>query len=373
MAHPLFRVIDTGLRSGRKNIAFDQAMIDAHQCGEIPDTIRFIHFKPVALLGRHQALSQEIKKQACLMQGIEIGRRITGGGAIYLDEGQLGWALVMRRSTLNLGDLGNTAKMICEAAAAGLSTLGIEARFRPRNDIEVEGRKISGTGGFFDGDTLIYQGTVLVDLNKEKMFSALNVAKAKLERKSLDSAADRVTCLRALLADQTPDMQSLESALIDGFTRHLGITARWGKVRDVEERRASTLYDEEIGTDDFVEEIDDPARKTDVLCGTCISAGGTINAFVRLEGASNERIREVLLTGDFFVTPPRIIYDLEASLRRVSLGEIQAHILAFFETANAGMLSVAPADFAKAIDNALGPVDIHLAHFNAATRFSKPA
>ncbi len=346
---PQFRVIDTGLRSGRENIAFDQAMIDAHRDGEIPDTIRFIHFKPVALLGRHQALSQEVHQDECAARGIEIGRRITGGGAIYLDQGQLGWALIMHRKTLNLGDLGKTATAICEAAAMGLSELGIKARFRPRNDIEVGGRKISGTGGFFDGDTLIYQGTVLVDLNPEKMFAALNVAKAKLERKSLDSAADRVTCLRALLSDQTPSMPELEEALISGFAKHLGIYPVWGEISEAEEQRTKTLYEEEIGTDDFVAEIDDPARETGVLAGSHTGLGGTVNAFVRLEGARNERLREVLISGDFFVTPPRIIYDLEASLRRVSVNEVQAHIQQFFKHAKAGMLSAAPDDFANAI------------------------
>jgi lipoate-protein ligase A len=344
-----FRVIDTGLRTGRENIAFDQAMIDAHREGEIPDTLRFIHFKPVALLGRHQALGQEVRQDECAKRGIEIGRRITGGGAIYLDEGQLGWALVMHRKSLALGDLGNTAEAICQAAAFGLSKLGVKARFRPRNDIEVEGRKISGTGGFFDGDTLIYQGTVLVDLNPDTMFAALNVAKAKVERKNLDSAADRVTCLRALLGDKTPDMPVIKDGLIAGFAQDLGITPNWGEISLAEESRAKTLYDEEIGTDDFVAEIDDPARETGVLCGAYTGQGGTIEAFVRLEGARNERLREVLITGDFFITPPRIIYDLEASLRRVALVDIASHITVFFETANVGMMSATPDDFAHAI------------------------
>ena len=56
-----FRVIDTGTRDGRRQIAFDQALIDAHKAGSISDTIRFLRFPPTALIGRHQALSSEIK------------------------------------------------------------------------------------------------------------------------------------------------------------------------------------------------------------------------------------------------------------------------------------------------------------------------
>jgi lipoate-protein ligase A len=89
-----FRVIDTGVREGRRQIAFDQAMIDAHKAGRIPDSIRFLRFPPTALVGRHQALSREVKLDYCRSHGIGVVRRITGGGAIYFDEGQLGWELV---------------------------------------------------------------------------------------------------------------------------------------------------------------------------------------------------------------------------------------------------------------------------------------
>src|SRR5512138_1553951 len=132
-----FRVIDTGLRDGRRQIAFDQALIDAHRAGTVPDSIRFLRFPPTALVGRHQALSSEIKLDYCRAHGIGIARRITGGGAIYFDAGQLGWELVFHRSMLAIASLGDLARVICEAAAAGLSRLGVEARYRPRNDIEV--------------------------------------------------------------------------------------------------------------------------------------------------------------------------------------------------------------------------------------------
>jgi lipoate-protein ligase A len=107
-----FRVIDTGLRDGRANIAFDQALIDAHKAAAIPDTIRFLRFRPSALVGRHQALSQEVRLDHCRARGITVARRITGGGAIYFDEGQLGWELVFHRALLADADLGQVARAI---------------------------------------------------------------------------------------------------------------------------------------------------------------------------------------------------------------------------------------------------------------------
>ena len=146
------------------NIALGQAMIERHVAGEFPDTLRFLRFPPTVLVGRHQALGQEVDTDYCRKHDIALVRRITGGGAIYLDPGQLGWELVISRSSLHGANLTDLARTICEAAAGGLKALGVNASYRPRNDIEVDGRKIGGTGGFFDGDTLFYQGTVLVDM-----------------------------------------------------------------------------------------------------------------------------------------------------------------------------------------------------------------
>jgi lipoate-protein ligase A len=347
-----FRVIDTGIRDGRKQIAFDQALIDARKAGAIPDTIRFLRFPPTALVGRHQALSKEVRVAHCEANGIGLVRRITGGGAIYFDEGQLGWSLVFDRATLGIASLGDLAREICEAAAAGLSRLGVDARYRPRNDIEVGGRKISGTGGFFDDDTLFYQGTVLIDMDPARMVAALNVPEAKLAKRSLDSAAQRVVTLKELLG-AAPAIAAVQEALLEGFAERLGIQPERGPITDAEEALARRHHDAEIGTEAFVREIDDPAADAGVLSGSASGPGGTVTAYVRLEGPRDERVREVLVTGDFFVTPPRVVFDLEAALRGVPIHEAAGAVHAFFARAQVGLLTVAPADFAAAIEAAL--------------------
>lgn len=346
-----FRVIDTGIRDGRRQIAFDQAMIAARKAGTIPDTIRFLRFPPTALIGRHQALSREVKLDYCRTHGIGVVRRITGGGAIYFDEGQLGWELVFDRSTLGIASLADLAREICEAAAAGLSRLGVKAKYRPRNDIEVDGRKISGTGGFFDESTLFYQGTVLVDMSPADMIAALNVPEAKLAKRALDSAAQRVVTLKELLGT-APAIETIQKALLAGFAERLGIEPVTGAITAGEEGLAGKYHDEEIGTDAFVAEIDDPGAGEGALEGSHTGAGGTVTAYVRLEGPARERVREVLITGDFFVTPPRTVLDLEASLRNVPVMEIGAAIERFFAQAKVGLLTVSPADFRAAIESA---------------------
>jgi lipoate-protein ligase A len=348
-----FRVIDTGVREGRANIAFDQALIEAHKAGRVPDTIRFLRFPPTALVGRHQALSQELRLDHCRKQGVGVVRRITGGGAIYFDEGQLGWELAFGRSTLGISSLAELTKAICEAAALGISTLGVEANYRPRNDIEVEGRKLCGTGGFFDGDTLFYQGTLLIDMNPADMVAALRVPEAKLAKRDLDTAAQRVVTLRQLLGESLPDLPAIQEAMLGGFAEGLGIDPQWGEIAEAEETLAKRAYDEEIGTDDFVHEIDDPGAGEDVLSATHTCPGGTVSAYLRLEGPARDRLREVLITGDFFVTPPRTIFDLEASLRGIDKAEAGAAVERFFAEAPVDLLTISPVDFRTVIEAAL--------------------
>jgi lipoate---protein ligase len=348
-----FRVIDTGIRGGRANVAFDQALIGARKEGRIPDTIRFLRFRPSALIGMHQILSHEVRVEHCRRRGIEIGRRITGGGGLYLDEGQIGWELCFDRANLGFADLDAATRRICEAAALGLNKLGIPARYRPRNDIEVDGRKISGTGGFFDGSTLFYQGTLLIDFDPAEMIAALKVPVEKLAKRELSSARQRVVSMRDLMGEDLPDLATIYRALLDGFAEGLGIVPQWGSVSRFEEALAERLYSEEIGTDAFVEMLDAPEIDGTLVSASLTRRGGSLRADIRLEGPARSRIREALITGDFFVTPPRAILDLEASLRGLETAEAGAAIDAFFAGRRTEFLSLGPADIRAVVEAAL--------------------
>jgi lipoate-protein ligase A len=349
----ILRVIDTGVMEGRLNIALGQALVESRQAGQSPDTLRFLRFPATALVGRHQALAQELDLDYCRANAIGTARRITGGGAIFLDPGQLGWEIVISRQTLGKAGLADVTRLICEAAAAGLSTLGIEAAFRPRNDIEVDGRKISGTGGFFDGDTLFFQGTVLVDMNPQVMISALRVPRAKLEKHGVDSAAQRVVTLRELLGTACPDLARIRSALARSLADRFGLQQAHGALSGAETARGQQLYREEIGSEEFVREIDEPDGTPGLLAGTHTGAGGTIRSYLRLTGSAQNTVQEALITGDFFVTPPRVVYDLEASLRRVAVGDIPAAVRDFFASAKVDVLTATPEDFIRSLEAAL--------------------
>jgi lipoate-protein ligase A len=353
MSRTPLRVIDTGIRAGRENMALDRALIEAHDARRIPDTLRFLRFRPSALVGAHQILSHEVRLDYCRAKGIEVGRRITGGGALFLDERQFGWELVVDRARFGMADLSRIAAILCEAAAESLQRLGVPAAYRPRNDIEVAGRKISGTGGFVEGRTLLYQGTLLVDFDAAEMISALKVPVEKLAKRDLESAQKRVITMREVLGDRLPPLEAIYETLVETFAERLGFDAEWGTLTDDEEALAARIYAEEIGTDEYVGRLDAQEPDASLVSATLNKRGGAIRADVRLEGPGFARIREVLVTGDFFVTPPRTVFDLEARLRGLAVEAVPEAVDAFFAQTECDMVGLTPADFREAIEAAL--------------------
>ncbi|HEU4350723.1 MAG TPA: alpha/beta fold hydrolase [Burkholderiales bacterium] len=356
MAGRPVRVVDTGVRSGRENVAFDQALIEAHNAGRIPETIRFLRFRPAALVGLHQILGHEVRLEYCARHGIQAGRRITGGGGLYLDEGQVCWELALERARL-AGDLAAIAARICAAAAAGLRRLGIAAEFRPRNDIEVGGRKLCGTGGVIDGRTLFFQGTLLTDFDPERMIEALRVPVEKLARRDLDDARRRVITLREALGG-VPPLADIQGALLAGFREHLGVEPRWGEVTDYEERLAQRLHDEQFGTEEFVRSLDAPVDEAQLVSATLVRRGGTLRADLRLEGPGRGRIREALITGDFFLSPARAVLDLEAALRGTAAADAGAAVEAFFAHTPCELVGLSPLDFREVVEGALAQITL---------------
>lgn len=350
MTEDVLRLIDTGVRGGRANMAFDQALVDAHRAGEVPDSLRLLQFEPCVLLGRHQCVSREVDVAWCRHHRVEIGRRITGGGALYLDPAQLGWELVCARRRLP-ATLAEVARVLCTAVAAGLGGLGVDAAYRPRNDIEVAGRKLGGTGGFFDGDTLFYQGTVLLDVDPARMSAALHLPAAKRRRHGLDAAGGRVVGLRELLGREVP-VAAVKAALVASLCAALGRAVVPGTASPAEDARAAACLAGEVGQDEFVYGLDCPAGDGyGEATGTF--PGGTITVHALRSLRRPPALERLFVSGDFFVSPPRMVLDLEAALRDTPLPLLDERVAEFFVRQRPEALSIAPADISATIRAAL--------------------
>lgn len=348
----MIRIIDTGTLSGAENMAWDEALLTARAQGIIPDTLRYLRFSPpVALVGFHQAVAEEIRLDYCHQKGIDINRRITGGGAIFFDEGQLGWELIASRKSLALGlTMEAITGAICRAVAQGLNSLGLEAQFRPRNDIEIQGRKISGTGAAFEGDVFLFQGSLLIDFNLEHLIRALRIPLEKLNHRELSSAQERVTSLKGQLG-RIPPIQEVKKALEKGLSQGLGLRFREGPISQPE----MDLYLmglPKMRSTDWIQGTRIPFRPQGVLRSIHKEDGGLIRTALKVD-LKKKVIRDLLITGDFFIRPRRAVYDLEAALKNRPIKDLDLVLQKFFSGDGVELLGLKPEDFSQGIRLAL--------------------
>ena len=349
--------LDTGVRSAAQNIALDHLQLDLMNKEKIPITLRFLQFSPHAVLvGYHQCVEQEVRVDFCKEKGIDVNRRVTGGGAIFLDEPQLGWELIIPRHHPKLPkDVDDIYGKICGATVAGLRKLGLEAEFRPRNDIEVDGRKISGTGGTFEQNAFLFQGTLLTDFDVETMIRALMIPIEKLRPKELESVRERVTCLKWELGE-LPELVDIKNALKQGFSEIFDVQF---VDRELTEEESTELERVVPGfeSDDWVYGVRRPLEHRQVLMSIHKAPGGLIRVSL-VADIPNRRIQAALITGDFFAYPQRLILDLEAMLKDAPMDMkwISSSVREFFDGRDAQIPGVTAQDFADAIDRAIQKV-----------------
>jgi len=340
-------VVYTGQRPHYENIALDRIMLDLKAEGKIPNTIRFLQFKPeCVLVGFHQSVEEEVRTEYTQREGIQVGRRITGGGAIYFDELQIGWEVIADRRDIKGGSFEEITAIICNGVAKGLRKLGINASFRPRNDIEVEGRKISGTGGVFEGNAFLYQGTLLMDMNVERMLKSLQIPVEKLTSKGIKSAEDRIEWVKRLLG-YIPPKEEVFSAILQGLAEELGITYYWGDITE-EELKLMEKKRDYFASEEWIYHVKSSAKDKDVLFGVHRCPGGTFRVSVKLD-TKTKVLEQVIINGDFFVKPQRLVYDLEAYLKHTPLEDTEKRIREFFEGRDWEALNLTVDDFINAV------------------------
>lgn len=203
----VLRVIDTGLQSARWNIAVTAALTERHVAGEAADTLRFHRYRPAVLIGRHQQPDQACDARACRRYAVEVARRITGGGAVYMTPGVLAFDLVISRRVA--GDQERAASTICNALAQALSRLDptgrLVARYRAPNDVVIDGRKVIGASGYYDGGTLAYQGATMIEMDFAAMAVVLALPPRGLPltslREHLGPAAEHDALMEAMTGE----------------------------------------------------------------------------------------------------------------------------------------------------------------------------
>lgn len=337
-----WRLIDTGLRAAAQNIALDRALLEARQAEEIPSTLRFLRFTPSALLACDQSAEQEFNIDCCRAGSIAIQRRMTGGNAIYTDEGRLDWQLILHRQDVGAVDMRVAAKRICHAAAAAISALGIKACFRPRHDIVVDGRSVSSGGGVFDGNALLYQGTLLVDFDAAKMASIMRIAAGAMQREAIESARMRFAGLDELLGKR-PDPALIKRYITEAFESEFGVEFQEGDLTLSEHARYVAAL-AEIDTPDWINLNTNPASEMPIYQAERKFADGVLRASLVYD-RRRHRIRQIWFGSDIPHNARRSIADLEAALLDTSVERLERNIRLFFAGRDIDMQSLGAEDF----------------------------
>lgn len=242
-----WRVIPLQARDAHANMALDEAVSEAVSRGESPPTIRFYTWKPSAVsIGYFQGLEDEVDVALVKEKGFDFVRRRTGGGAVYHDtNGEVTYSVIAPESFFPKG-ITESYRVICGWIVEGLKGLGIEAEFKPINDVAVKlsGKKISGNAQTRRNGVLLQHGTMLYDLDVVTMFQLLKVPREKISDKMIQSVEERVTCVKKHNADAS--LERAYKALLHGFTE--GKEFGFGEYSGGELARARELVESRYST-----------------------------------------------------------------------------------------------------------------------------
>ena len=334
-----------GIR-GDLGLAVDEASLAWVAQGE-EGVLHLYRFDPPAVvIGYHQDPQHEADLEACRTLGIDVFRRLTGGGSILMGPGQLGLALAMpRRAVSTAGGFGPVFEMLSTGIIEALRSYGIESVLRAKNDLAVDGRKICGVGAYTDAQgMLMFHASTLVDFDYDKMMQVLRIPEAKFRDKFVEQARQGMTTLCEQVGRKV-DVAEFAAAVEDGYRSRLGVEMRHVELsaerwRDVE-RLAEGRYRDpgwlHLGGRPG-SEFTQVARKT---------SGGMV---VLRAWKQDGRLRDLQLRGDFFAERG-VVEAIESALRGSDGRDAATRVAAVLPRED--MWLVGPEDVATLVREAL--------------------
>lgn len=204
------------------SMAIDEALLRLNAEGKSPNTIRFWRWLPSTVsIGCFQSLEREVDLEVAKRCGVDVVRRITGGGAVFHDhDGELTYGFVCRQDDVP-DDIIESYRLICGGLVGGFERLGMRAEFKPVNDVQVNGKKISGSAQTRRWGSVLQHGTILIAPDIRRMFELLKVSPEKISDKFIASVYERVTSIARELG-RKPSFEEVRLAMSEGFTNALG-------------------------------------------------------------------------------------------------------------------------------------------------------
>jgi lipoate-protein ligase A len=313
--------------------------------------------QPYVCIGYHQDLEKEVDLAYCRAQGLPVLRREVGGGAVYLDAGQVFTQWVFQTGHLP-GSLEARFELFIRPLVETYRALGIQAYYRPVNDIHVNGKKIGGTGAAQMGQADVVVGSLMFSFDKAAMARVLKVASQKMRDKVFESLEQYMTTMDEQLA-QPPEREVVKQLYIQKCAEALEAEVVSDQWTATEEALATEL-DARFTSEEWLYQksglrqvgvkIHEDVR---VVEAAFKAPGGLIRVTARLREGY---IDDLSLSGDFTMLPVSALGPLEQTVRGLSLSSesLTGRIETVYRTLKIESPGVAPEHFAQAIMSAAG-------------------
>jgi lipoate---protein ligase len=258
-----WRILKLETHDAFMNMAIDEAILRSRAAEAVPNTLRFYRWKPSAVsIGRFQNLEKEVNLENCKKLGVDVVRRLSGGGTVYHDgEGEVTYSVVAKTEEMGAKDITEVYSRIYAAISEALGMMGISTDYSPGDakncpNLTVNGKKISGSAQANKSGIVLQHGTLLLEVDLPRMFTVLRVPWANSCMQVVNVAKGKITSVQSELGHALSP-ETAANAIAHGFTVALNmqvvenVQSVEGELTREERELAQKLYKERYATKEW--------------------------------------------------------------------------------------------------------------------------
>jgi lipoate-protein ligase A len=299
--------------SSAYGLAVDEMLAHSVAYNGSAPILHLYNFLPSVIVGRYQDMEAAIDIEECHRCEIEYNRRHTGGGTVLMGANQLalGFAIPLSHRSASRS-IRKMFDLLAGVVSDALRKMGVDSTFRPKNDLEVKGKKMAGlSASLEERDAFFFHMSLLVDFDIELMVRILNTPREKLADKAISCFSQRMTTIRDEIGELLP-LSIVMKTVRDSFSRKFGVDFVESQLSQWEKDKVQELIKNRYGSNDWIFSVKHPPGATGHARKK--TPGGMLDVYLTLAGGS---IESVLITGDFFSTP-ETINRIESALKWTS-------------------------------------------------------
>lgn len=271
------------------NLALEEYLFKNRELGD--DVLIVWQNEPTIVVGKNQNTCAEVNMEYTDANNIKVVRRMSGGGAVYHDLGNINFTIIVDKASLR-----NDFSFFTSSVISCLNKLGVEAEFSGRNDILIDGKKFSGNAQYFFKNKVLHHGTILFSTDLTVLSKALNVREEKYTSKGIKSVQSRVANICSFLKPGIT-VGDFKALLVKSIFEDLNEKIKNYSLSSEDKKNISELVERKYGTWEW-----NFGSSPEFMYNKSIRfLGGTITVKLNIEQGM---IKDIELEGDFFENRP---------------------------------------------------------------------